>query len=192
MELTQEKQKLRTQLAAQMTALEAEYRKNADKKIFDTIAGLPMWAASQTVFVYISVANEPDTRRLIALALQQGKRVCVPRCGGPGAMHARQLLHMNELHIGAYGIPEPDATAPLVLPEELDLVIVPCLACDKQGNRLGHGAGYYDRYLKQTSAHKVCLCYGSMLQQALPVTTHDVAMDLVFTEDSCYGRLCSQ
>ena len=81
-----------------------------------------------------------------------------------------------------FGIPEPDGTARLLRPREINLMIVPCIAADRQGYRLGHGGGYYDRYLANTTGITVCLCRERLLQANLPHDALDRRVDIVLTE----------
>jgi len=100
-------------------------------------------------------------------------------------MEARVIKSLDDLHPGKFGIPEPDASARLLLPGEIDLAVVPCIAADRQGYRLGHGGGYYDRYLAQTKCTTVCLCRGRLLQNELPRDAFDMPINSILTENAC-------
>ena len=84
------------------------------------------------------------------------------------------------LKAGPYGIPEPCGTPGT---KEPDLIVVPCVCASPEGKRLGHGAGYYDRFLSESRAFKMCLCYESLLLSDLPVNETDVRMDMIVTEE---------
>lgn len=143
---------------------------------------LEQWQAAETIFCYVSVNAEPDTRRLIENALAAGKRVCVPRCLGGGVMEGRQVTALSQLKPAPFGLLEPDVSAPLIPPQELDLVVAPCVAADREGWRLGYGGGYYDRYLPRVACPVICLCRGRLLQQQLPHGPMDIQATGVLTE----------
>ena len=99
-------------------------------------------------------------------------------------MEARQVpaAGVSALRPGAYGIPEPDERCPLVEKGEVDLVLTPNLCCDRLGYRLGHGGGYYDRWLADYTGITVALCPQIWLQETLPRDGFDRPVDVVITE----------
>ncbi len=157
-------------------------RRAASERICERVAGSDEFLRAGTVFCYVSVGGEVETRNLIALALQSGKRVCVPLCEGKGVMSARYIRDLSELREGSYGIPEPPADSPLAGPDEIDLALIPCSACDVRRNRLGKGAGFYDRYLEKSRAFRMGLCPRAMVTARLPKGEHDVPLDAVVCE----------
>ncbi|MDR1089118.1 MAG: 5-formyltetrahydrofolate cyclo-ligase [Coriobacteriales bacterium] len=180
----QQKKRLRAEALALRDAEDAGERSVADACIRARLVALPVFQAAQTVFCPVSRGSEVDTRTLIEEMLADGKTVCAPRCERGGVMHAQLVTSLDELEPDAFGIPAPVAECPIIAPEALDLVLVPCVACSRQGHRLGYGGGYYDRYLP-TAAHatKVILCRESLLVQTLPSEAHDVRADLVITQN---------
>ena len=97
-------------------------------------------------------------------------------------MSARRILSLDELQSGAYGIPEPSSGAPEIPPDEISLVIVPALSCDRNGYRLGYGGGYYDRFLARTHAAAAALCAESRLTDVLPREPFDLPCNYIITE----------
>ena len=95
---------------------------------------------------------------------------------------AVRIRRLGELRPGAMRIPEPHADGEAAEPGTLELAVVPCVTAAKDGARLGHGAGYYDRFLRLHACKTICLCYGKMLADALPMDEHDIWMDFVVTE----------
>ena len=87
---------------------------------------------------------------------------------------------------GAYGIPEPSG-GEAVEPRTIDLALIPCMAAARDGTRLGHGAGYYDAFIRNTRMVKWCLCFEALLLNDLPADPWDIAMDAVMTEAGVYG-----
>ena len=98
-----------------------------------------------------------DTRIILETALQMGKRVCVPRCipGKEHLMEAVEIHSMEELIPQTYGILEPRKELPSSTDRCFDLSLIPCVMADQRGGRLGHGAGYYDRFLEKSRGKKV-------------------------------------
>ncbi len=177
-----QKAELRAQVAHLRAAWEAEYVEESDHGIEERFMNLAAWKTARTVFSYVSVRAEPSTRRIMAATLAAGKRLCVPRCEGSGIMRPREILSLEDLHPAPFGLLEPGEDAPIVPAEQIELAIVPCVAADRQGHRLGHGGGYYDRYLANLRCPTVCLCRGRALLPALPVEEHDVRVKMVLTE----------
>ena len=205
-----EKEKIRKEIKEKLNATSEDYRKEASAKIALNALNIPemkeqkrtgflgLKKTEKTVLAYCSVGNEPSTLALIDSLLKSGKRVCLPLCtdldeeghrtGAFDAMEARVITSFDDLTAGAYGIPEPKADTEIVPPEEIDIVILPCVGCDRQCRRIGHGAGYYDKYL--TTVRKDCftmaLCYEEALADELPAEEHDVPVDAVVTEKTVY------
>ena len=178
----EDKSALRRRMRAAREGWEAEYRQEADAAIARHVLASEAWRAAGTVFAYVSVGCEVDTRALIEAALREGKRVCAPRCLGKGRMEAREIAALGALVPAAYGLLEPAEDAPLVPPEEIDLILVPCLAADRSGHRLGYGGGYYDRFLESAAKPSICLCRRLTLLDGVPHAEHDAAVDAVATE----------
>ena len=143
---------------------------------------LPELAQAHTVLLFYGVGKEPDTRDLIAELLRRGYAVALPRCLPGRKMEARAVSGLDDLRPGAYGIPEPGEACPVVGRERIDLILVPNLCCDKQGYRLGHGAGYYDRYLAGYAGVTAALCPEEWLQERLPRDDFDLPVQFVLTE----------
>jgi len=167
--------------------LTAEGRAAASRAIREAVLALPAYQAARTVFIYVSMPQEPDTLPLIDRALRDGKRVCVPRCGEKPRMDAVLIRSRAELRPGALGIPEPPGSAPAAAPSEIELALVPCVAAGRDGSRLGRGAGYYDAFLAGQDIKKVCLCFEGLLADDIPMTEADVLMDAVVTERAVYA-----
>lgn len=159
------------------------YRQSANNAIADRLFQLPEVQVAQTIFCYVSVGNEVDTHDFINRLLEQNKKVCVPYCLPKGKMLAKQITDLQQVKPVRFGLLEPKETALTIKAEELDLVVLPCVACDKEGRRLGYGGGFYDRYLPQTNCPLVCLCRDTMLLPQLPEENHDWRMPCIVTEN---------
>jgi len=138
------------------------------------------WAAAFQVGLYLATKHEPETTALFADLQARGARIAVPvrrrQVYGWGWVEAKTRWHQ-----GAHGIREP-ARAPKAEASELRVIVVPGLAFDAQGGRLGHGRGHFDRLLAKGPALRVGLCAENRLVEAVPMESHDVRMDVVVTE----------
>lgn len=149
---------------------------------------LPELKAAQTVLLYYGVKQEPDTQALIQTLWKQGKRVALPKCLPKRRMEARVVDRLDGLELSAYGIPEPGEDCPGIRQDDIDLILVPNVCCDKRGYRLGRGAGYYDRYLADYTGFTVALCPERWLQEAVPTDEFDLPVQLVLTETQAWRR----
>jgi 5-formyltetrahydrofolate cyclo-ligase len=172
-----------------------ENKDELSRQIFAQFLGLPEYAAAKTVMFYIDVRSEVRTRHSLEDALASGKRVVVPYCVD-GELELFHLESVDELEVGMYKILEPKAEL-RSLPEkrvpvaELDLIMVPGVAFDARGARMGHGKGYYDKLLEHARPDTplVALAFECQLFDEIPTQSHDVFMDKILTEATTYvGR----
>ena len=178
-ELHQQKKALRAAITARVRALPPSVRAAASESIARQVLALSEYRDAQSVFLYLSMPTEPDTRPLLAHTLAAGKRVYVPKCIGDGAMLAVRIRSTDALQPGAYGIPEPVDCSETAFAGELDLILVPCVAASRDGKRLGHGKGYYDRFLSGCADRTVCLCFAAALSDDIPTEPTDIPMHRV-------------
>jgi len=158
-------------------------------------AALPEYAAARTVMYYIDVRTEVRTRQALPAALAGGRRIVVPYCVERD-LHLFHLESMEELSVGMYKILEPrqelrDLPAKRVEIVEVDLILVPGVAFDRGGGRMGHGFGYYDKLLERArpDAPLVALAFECQLFDEIPTQPHDIFMDKIVTELAIYpGR----
>jgi 5-formyltetrahydrofolate cyclo-ligase len=193
-DIAAQKQRIREQAHANRNA-----QLNKDE-LSRTICGrfmaLPDYSAAKTVLFYIDVRAEVRTRHSLPDALSSGKAIIVPWCNDQGELELFRMSSMEELAIGMYKILEPKPelrTLPekQCRPDELDLVMVPGVAFDRRGGRMGHGKGYYDKLLQyaRPDAPLVALAFECQLFPEVPVAPHDIFMDKIITESAVYpGR----
>ena len=163
-----------------MTAAEIESRSAAlARQLFE----LPVYRRAASVYVYIAFNQEVRTRPVIERAWADGKRVATPKIVD-GAMRFIWLDSFDELVPQVpFGFPEPVGDVP-VADDDSALVIVPGLAFDARGYRVGYGGGYYDGWLTAHPGHPtVALCYGFQRVEALFTEAHDVPVELVISDD---------
>lgn len=180
--IKQEKQRLRHTLRELTESLPEACITRSDHAIEARVLTLDAWEQARTVFIYVSAGREPDTRGLLRAAINASKTLAVPLTYAGGMMEARIIGSLDELKPGRLGILEPDGAAPILAPDKIDLIVVPCIAADRQGYRLGHGGGYYDRYLANVRCDTICLCRERLLQTALPRDCFDRRVNGVVTE----------
>lgn len=160
--------------------------------ICETFMELPEFAAARTIMVYIDVRTEVRTRHALPALLASGKRIVVPYCVERD-LELFLLESMDELAIGMYKILEPkpelrDGPGKRIAVDELDLIMVPGVAFDRHGARMGHGFGYYDKLLEHARANAplVALAFECQLFAEIPTQAHDVFMDKIITEQAVY------
>jgi 5-formyltetrahydrofolate cyclo-ligase len=165
------------------------------KLICQKLVELPAYKAAKVVMYYVDVRSEVRTRHYLPQALTHDKKIVVPYCV-EDELELFDLKSMDELAIGMYRIlePKPELRG---LPEkkvdvrDLDLIIVPGVAFDRDGGRMGHGFGYYDKLLQNARPDTplVALAFECQLFDEIPTEAHDVFMDLLITEKAVYqGR----
>lgn len=154
------------------------------EKISAVVLASDEWKNAETVFIFVSTKNEPDTKLLLINALKEGKRLCVPRITGDGTMDAVEIKNFSALENGKFGILEPNEDCKAVEKSEIDLILLPCFAADESGNRLGKGGGFYDRFCEETDCKKIIICPEIFLMKSgkIPTEAHDVAAENVATE----------
>ena len=179
------KQRLRREMLAIRRSLSAEEIKKGSEAIAAYFCAWPKYRAADTVLFFLSMADEPQTAALIEDAWRAGKKVAVPLMGEVyGVMEAAVLDGWDGLVTGRLGLKMPDpAKTRRIAPDDIGLVVVPGVAFDRTGRRLGMGAGYYDRFLPQaSSACLMGLAWSAQIVPEVPAEEHDVRMDYLLTE----------
>ena len=182
----EQKKELRTKVKEKISKLSRRETEESDKKILHQIKSLAEYKNADTIFCYVSTEKEINTIPLLQEILDSGKRLGVPKCTGKGIMDAYEIQNLEQLKIGSYGILEPGEECDIILdPTEIQFAIIPCISCNRKGERLGHGGGYYDRYLEKMpeDCEKAILCRESLMCDEIPTEEHDERMDLVISEN---------
>jgi 5-formyltetrahydrofolate cyclo-ligase len=175
---------LRRQLAARRAVLPAGDIQHKSVAIAARVCALPAFVASRTVMVYMALPQEVQTVDIIARARQQQRRVVVPVVHGATLLAVELPEETTQLRRGPFGILEPTCQDAVVHPAEIDFVVVPGLAFDRYGGRLGFGKGYYDRFLCQLHPG-TCTCGVAFCLQVVPWVPrlpHDVCVSYIVTE----------
>jgi 5-formyltetrahydrofolate cyclo-ligase len=171
----------RSLLKKRKSLSEQEWREKSDRIVSHLLAS-PLLSAGRTILAYFSCRQEPDLNSLFH------HKHCywgLPRCIGEHlAWHIWQPG--DEIQVGAYGIAEPLSTAPTIPPSAVDLILVPAVACDRRGYRLGYGGGYYDRLLSSPewrSKPTIGIVFEFAYLPQLPTDPWDIPLHGVCTEE---------
>lgn len=174
-----EKQELRALIREKKRALTPEQIDAASARLAEQLFAHPLYRRAQSLYAYASYNQEVRTREILLRALADGKRVALPRVFGD-TMRFLQITDPSELSEGYCGIPEPPENAPPACDKNA-LVLMPGLAFDPQGHRMGYGGGFYDRFLAQEPHPTIALCYDFQLFPWLSVESHDIPVDAVLS-----------
>lgn len=176
------KEEIRLQMRASRRNLtKDEVIKHSDE-IYKNLFSLDCISDAHSVCIFLSAFKEPDTNGIIKKLLGEGKKIVVPVTDeGNCTLTLSYIDNTDDLIKGAYGICEPK-TVKMADINDIDIVLVPGLAFDRCGGRMGFGKGYYDRLLSESEAVKIGLCYDFQLMDKIPTQMHDVPMDFIITE----------
>lgn len=178
------KRSLRSQLLADRLALSHAEWLESSRSAQSNLISLREYAEAGCIALYSAIRQEVDTAGIVSAAFESGKRVLYPAlCGRQ--MVFRLVGGLETLQEGAFGILEPCPTGIEHQADEADLIVVPGVAFDLSGHRIGYGKGYYDRFLMHPG-RKACLiglCHDfQLLDRAIPADVHDIKMDIIVTD----------
>lgn len=165
-------------------ALTSEEKQNMSGEILCKLMSLDEYKKAEILFTYVSLSNEVDTFGLIDSALKAGKRLAVPRCvEGKPVIEFYFIYGSHELEHGSYGILEPPKKKERLCTFRNGLCVLPGLAFDRSGTRLGYGRGYYDRFLQSFEGSTAGLCFSPVLsEKPLPTGRFDIPADTIVTD----------
>jgi 5-formyltetrahydrofolate cyclo-ligase len=177
------KQNLRKLMLARRKALHGVAVRSASRLVQRTFVASEEFAAARVIALYAAVHNEVETADVLQAALDVAKVALFPVVDPEGLLF-RRVEDVSVLRQGSFGIPEPDAACAIYPPEEADLVVIPGVAFDLGGRRIGYGKGYYDKALHQLEGKGklVAFCYDFQVVDEIVGEPHDVRMDLIITE----------
>ncbi len=182
----EEKKELRKAYLEKRLSMDPALKKTMDERICNTLAGLVSYRYADNVLMYYPTKGEIDVLPLLENALKVGKRVALPRCDESGLpkMDYYFIEKTEDLENGVFGIPCPKTDLPVYSPETkgTTIVLIPALAYDKKGYRLGYGKGYYDRYVDKSKMTTIGLTYSDFLVDELPRGRFDVSVHFVVTD----------
>lgn len=178
------KSQLREKYKQMRRALSPEEKAAKDKRIAERVFRLWQYRQNDTVLTYVSTDIEVDTRYIISRALQDGKKVAVPRCvPGTRAMEFYYIDGIDDLEPGSFGVLEPRPNPEKLLTDvSHGICLVPAFSYDWSGFRLGYGKGYYDRFLSGFEGNMIGICYSECIRPTLPHGRYDRAVELLVTD----------
>jgi 5-formyltetrahydrofolate cyclo-ligase len=179
------KNALRRDAVRRLRAIPPEVRAGASAAIATRVWMLPEVAGAQTLLLFASTVEEPDTDAVAAEAVRRGIRVAYPRSLAERRLSLHAVPSPDALRPGRYGIREPDESVCEVIEvDEVDVALIPGLAWDRDGRRLGRGAGYYDRLLGTPGwrGYRCGIFFASQEVPVVPAEGWDVPLDAVVTE----------
>lgn len=168
--------------------LSKDVKNDKDLKIINNLTNLDCYKSADSLFVYVSNPLEINTIYLIETAFNEGKRVAVPKCLSDNAMQFVYITSLTQLKKGSFNILEPMDNLPCADINDCSLMVVPALATDIFGYRVGYGKGYYDRYLCNNKTITAILCYENNVYFKIFHNRHDYKCSYVITENNVKKR----
>lgn len=191
MDLRAAKAQLRAAMKAERAGVSAADYLVAAEAASAVVRALPAWQAAKVVCLYASFKNELGTLPLMAAALAEGKILLLPRALPDGTLSLHRIDDLNQLVASHLGIPEPSAICPTGAVTSVEFFLVPGLAFDPEGRRLGYGAGFYDRLLHDATAQALLVGFGFSFQVTpeVPVEAHDRSLHAIATPEGVIHRV---
>ena len=163
------------------------WRSNMDRMLLSNTLKAPAFKEAKVILCYYPVRGEPGILPIATYAIGLGKKVAFPISHPKERRLSFHVINsLSDLSSGAYNIPEPLEELPIVTDFSDSLCIVPALAFDRTGRRLGYGGGYYDRFLSTFNGTSAGLAYSQFFVDKIPTDAHDAAVDIIITENGGY------
>lgn len=196
MNLREQKRTLRDAVLAAREALDPQWRVQASRAIAARIVAMEAFNRANVLLVTLPFRSEWDSTLVVSQALADGKMVAAPRVDALQRMlRAYRIGDLDaDVECGYRGIPEPRASCAEVALDRVDWVLVPGVAFDARGARLGYGGGYYDRLLPLVSANapRIAGAFDMQIVDAVPTAPHDIHVDFVLTEQRILQRVARE
>ncbi len=181
MRMSNPKEKIRSEILAQRALLALDEKAHIDSKFNDFLIEFITRKKISVLHIYLPMIGEIDFWPTIEYALNQGITVVCPEALKEGNIRNRELLARDKIKKGIFGTFFPDNMS--TYDGFLDLIIVPGLAFNKKGGRIGYGGGYYDRFLAGREKRAMAFCYGFQIFEDLPLEAHDIRIEMVVSYD---------
>jgi 5-formyltetrahydrofolate cyclo-ligase len=175
------KNEIRKKVLAARDSLLPEQRSSKSRAIEERLFSLPEFKSAHAVMFFASFRSEVETIPMIRRALEEGKRIILPKVKGNDLALFRIMNVDSDVSPGAWAIPEPGESVPAGI-DAIDLIVVPGAAFDERGNRLGYGAGFYDKLLSAFTKPTIALAFEMQLVPQVPADPHDIPIRKIVTE----------
>ena len=177
------KKELRREYRSRRASIDTAQKAAFDNAICESIIASAEFLSADTLLTYYPIGSEIDITPIAERALSLGKSVAYPVCDTESStLTFKYIPALSELTVGSYSIPEPSESDEIFRDKTSALCIVPALAVDKSGVRLGYGRGYYDRFLKSFSGTAIVAIYTDLITDALPRDKYDIPLEFIVTE----------
>jgi 5-formyltetrahydrofolate cyclo-ligase len=181
-----EKDSIRKQIIEHRDSIDINTKNQWDANIFNSLIKSEWYKKANTIFAFVSFKSETDTHKIIKYAIQDKKTICVPRIKSKQkGIEIFKIDSFYQLEKGYFGILEPIESCLAVDSKDIDLILMPGVAFDRQGGRLGYGAGFYDRFLSNmnNNVDKIAVAYHFQVLDNIPMDEHDVRINGIVTEE---------
>jgi 5-formyltetrahydrofolate cyclo-ligase len=181
-----QKDSIRKQIIEHRDSIDINIKNQRDENIFNSLIKSEWYKKANTIFAFVSFKSETDTHKIIRYAIQDKKTIYVPRIKSKQkGIEIFKIDSFDQLEKGYFGILEPIESCLAVDSKDIDLILMPGVAFDRQGGRLGYGAGFYDRFLSNMSniVDKIAVAYHFQVLDNIPMDEHDVRINGIVTEE---------
>lgn len=181
-----DKKRIREEIIERRNFLSLETKREYDEIIFRELIDSDIYKKSKKIFIYISFGSEVDTKRFINHALNDNKEIYVPKTNKTTKeMLAIKINSLDNMDVDKWGILEPKSVDKNKIGESFDVVIMPGVAFDRIGDRIGYGGGYYDKYISNTNLQciKLALAYDLQIVNEFKSEQHDIKVDYIITNN---------
>lgn len=188
--ITAEKKEIRKRIKEMRAGLSPDAQRQLSGRIFDRVRAAGLYEDHKTIFVYMSMPGEVQTRDFMEKAWAGGKRIAVPRTDmKTHEIHFFYIDSFSQVRPGVMGIPEPVQETECADEDEDALMIMPGLAFDRDRRRVGYGGGFYDRYLEKHPGHPTAaVAFDFQIFEKVPSDRHDRRPDFLFTPSGVIAR----
>lgn len=179
------KKEWRKEILSLLNGIDGTVKKEMAKSLHNFLYEQPEWKTAKVLGTTISTKNEIDTYAIIEKAWEHGKQVVVPKCvPEKKQLSFYQITSFDDLEDSYFNLREPiPHLTRQVSPSQIDLLLVPGVVFDRTGYRIGHGGGYYDRFLKGKNFLTASLCFNLQVINEIPKEVHDIPVKKIITEN---------
>ena len=189
-----EKKLVRKEILNMRNNMSNEKRILKDKLIYNLFINSDLYKKAKDIFIYVSFGSEVNTHEIIKKAIIDKKNIYVPKIdmNKKSALSTENIHSITELNVNNYGILEPINVDKDKIANDFDIIVMPGVAFDENGNRIGYGGGYYDKYLEKNifKAKKVALAYEEQILERIESDFHDIKVDFIINTKKIIKKYC--